>query len=113
VEGKARNGRFAEQVGASGDVNGDGFADILVCERGFRAGCGRVVAYYGSPAGLGTQPAWSLVGTDHPQEELTLLIADGIGDANNDDYDDAVIVWRYKAKETGAVSASRSNCLDS
>lgn len=62
--------RFGDQAGAqmgraatgAGDVNGDGFDDLLVGAEWYDNGEvdeGRAYLFYGSPTGLATQPAWT------------------------------------------------------
>ena len=48
---------------AGGDLDGDGFADVLVSEPAWDGAAidqGRVVGYRGSATGIGTSPSWTL-----------------------------------------------------
>src|SRR5687768_8486721 len=53
---------FGEALCALGDVNGDGFHDILVGSSRFKFSTGKVQAFFGSPNGLSISPNWELVG---------------------------------------------------
>ncbi len=84
---------FGGAVAGVGDVNGDGFDDVLVGARLQNTetvtGVGAVFLYYGSNAGLSNTPAWSATGwqTSH---RLGFALA-GLGDLNNDGYKDFAV----------------------
>src|SRR5690606_22377385 len=48
-------------VSAAGDVNGDGYADVLVsrCHRHISGCVGEVYVYLGGPSGISTSPDWT------------------------------------------------------
>ena len=65
AEGDQDGARFGYCVASAGDVNGDGFDDVLVGADEYDHGEwneGRVFVYLGSNAGLATSPAWTAEG---------------------------------------------------
>lgn len=91
VEGNQDDAHLGQTVAPAGDVNGDGYEDLLIGGRyDFGdGGTGVAYAYYGSAQGLGTQPDWSA-----PNDQPTLyeyLALASAGDVNGDGYDDVVV----------------------
>jgi hypothetical protein len=83
-------------VDTAGDVNGDGYDDILVSVEGYsqgESGEGAVFAYYGSPEGLATTPDW-IAESNLASMGFGTSISTA-GDVNNDGYDDVIIGTRY------------------
>ncbi|RMF18137.1 MAG: hypothetical protein D6761_03215 [Candidatus Dadabacteria bacterium] len=83
-------------VAGAGDVNGDGYADVLVGVADYDNGQideGAAWLYLGGPNGLSTTVAWSAVETDQPSAQLGFSVA-GIGDVNRDGYGDVAISAR-------------------
>jgi len=93
---------FGYPVAAAGDVNGDGYGDVLVGANGFdgaHSDAGRVYLYLGSAAGLATTPAWMMDG-DQDFAGFGVWAATA-GDVNGDGYSDAVVAaWLYDNGET-------------
>lgn len=101
--------RFGEVVSPAGDVNGDGYGDIIVSASEYDSAAaveaGRVYAFHGGPGGLGTAPSWTSSGEDFFDgdfgEELALA-----GDVNGDGYSDIIVGIRtYSTPETNAGKA--------
>jgi len=112
-EGSGPNYLFGCFVGGAGDVNGDGFDDMLISERGFsdegRPERGRVLIFHGGPNGPKATPDWEIRGP--VAYALMGLYAAGIGDIDGDGFDDvAVSAWQYThgaMKHTGLVEIYR------
>ncbi|APR86569.1 Hypothetical protein A7982_11918 [Minicystis rosea] len=77
--------RFGGSVAAAGDVNGDGYADVLVAASdGHKA-----YLYYGSPSGVGTTPV--VLDGGYASSATDPQTAVGAGDLNGDGYADIVL----------------------
>ncbi|MCA9492640.1 MAG: FG-GAP repeat protein [Myxococcales bacterium] len=76
----------------AGDVNGDGYEDLLVGLSGYdhpQSDEGAAVLYLGGPNGLAASPSWA-VESDVQYAELGRGLA-GVGDVDEDGYDDVLI----------------------
>ena len=81
---------FGGSVAGAGDVNGDGFADVIVGAPGVASGAGSVYLYLGSSAGIGTTPATTLSGVDGDNGAFGTSVASA-GDINGDGYADIIV----------------------
>jgi hypothetical protein len=92
IEGNQFGAYLGTSVGTAGDVNGDGYADVIIGAEGYDAGEsdeGRVYLYFGSPDGLGYAPAWQVEGN---QTDAHVGLAVGTaGDVNGDGYADLIV----------------------
>ena len=97
IEGGQAAAYLGMSVGMAGDVNGDGFSDIIVGAPGFDGAQpdeGKAYVYLGSATGLGLSPAWSTVGVYQLGAAFGYSVASA-GDVNGDGYSD-VIVGAYQ-----------------
>lgn len=87
-------------VAGAGDVNGDGYDDVIVGNRSFTQDgltrCGRALVFLGSPTGLSTAAAWTVTGT-RAQENLGFTVASA-GDVNDDDFGDVLVGNSFQAR---------------
>ncbi len=92
AEGDVRSGYFGGAVSSAGDVNGDGFDDVLVGQPGDLMARGvhsRAVLYLGSAEGLGQEFAWQVV-EETGARRLGASVA-AAGDVNADGFDDVLV----------------------
>jgi len=83
---------FGVSVATAGDVNGDGFSDVIVGASGYDGalnGEGRAFVYHGSSTGPGTTPAWS-AGSNQASTGFGFRVATA-GDVNGDGFSDVVV----------------------
>ena len=100
AEARVESGQGSGQLGHSvaiGDVNGDGYADLVTGAFGFdgpssRGGgvinSGRVSLYFGGAAGFNTTPDAQL---DGPQANARAGAAVAVGDVNGDGFGDVIV----------------------
>jgi hypothetical protein len=98
-------------VAGAGDVNGDGYADVIVGAHYYDAGEadeGAAFVFLGSAGGIaGGSPASAAATLQSNQEGANLGVGvAGVGDVNGDGYADVIVgAWLYDAGETDEGAA--------
>ncbi|MEE9269195.1 MAG: FG-GAP-like repeat-containing protein [Candidatus Krumholzibacteria bacterium] len=102
AEGDQASANFGWSVASAGDVNGDGFDDVIVGVPQYTNGEteeGRAYVYLGGSGGLATTPAWTVEG-DQAFANLGYSVA-GAGDVDNDGFADVIVgAYRYDNGES-------------
>ncbi|MEM7534562.1 MAG: FG-GAP-like repeat-containing protein [Chloroflexota bacterium] len=88
MQGAEEDSQFGMSVDGAGDINGDGFADVIIgAPGGFdETRSGIVYVYTGSADGLTDTPAFTIAGD--PADNRFGRVVNGVGDINADGFDD-------------------------
>ena len=97
VEGNQMNAQFGVSVATAGDVNGDGYADLIVGAHTYDSAQvdeGQAFVYQGSASGLSTTASWTAEGNQiNAQFGVSVATA---GDVNGDGFSDVIVgAWTY------------------
>lgn len=123
AEGEQAGAGLGAGLAGAGDIDGDGFDDLLIGSPGFDGAFtneGRVALYLGGPAGPATQAAWTVLG-GQDGAALGGEVA-GVGDLDADGFADFALglpsfdglatddgaVWVYPGGAAGPGPRSRS-----
>ena len=96
LAGTQKAGRFGDSVAAAGDVNHDGYADVIIGapgHDGVEPDVGAIFVYHGSSTGLADSPALTITG-QQKWGEFGNAVA-GAGDVNGDGFDDVIVGEHY------------------
>jgi hypothetical protein len=106
-ESDQQNARYGYSVSGAGDVNGDGYSDVIVGAPEFdngEDGEGMAFVYHGSASGLSLTADWT-VESDDDYANLGYSVS-GAGDVNGDGYSDVIVgVWFYTNGQAGEGAA--------
>jgi len=92
AEGDQDYGHFGEFLASAGDVNGDGYDDVIIGAPEFNNGLaneGRATLYHGSASGLNASASWATYGNQYAAAFGNSV--NSAGDVNGDGYDDVVV----------------------
>jgi len=81
--------RLGASIAGAGDVNGDGYSDLLVGAPGTNSDRGQAMLFLGGPSGLAASPVWTVTG-GAANDGLGSVVA-GAGDVNGDGLDDVLV----------------------
>ena len=91
-ESNQSGANIGQAVSTAGDVNGDGYADVIIGAPHYSSGQvgeGKAFVFYGSPAGLGSTPNWTAE-SDQAGAAFGCDVGTA-GDVNGDGYGDVII----------------------
>lgn len=108
ANGSQTDSHFGQDVGTAGDVNNDGFSDVIIGAWSYDSGAltnvGAAYVFHGSATGLSTTPAWTRIGTQaYSNYGISVSTA---GDINGDGYSDVVVgapEYTYTVSNEGAA----------
>ncbi len=93
---------YGISVSAAGDVNGDGYSDVIVGSLNFTSGFaqeGKAFVYHGSSTGLSNSANWSALG-NQTQSNFGYSVSTA-GDVNSDGYSDIIVgAYNYDNGQT-------------
>lgn len=94
ADGNQADAHFGISVAGAGDVNGDGYDDVIVGAPDFDGGAtnsGRAYVFHGSATGLSTTPDWIADAPKVEEHGFFGIVVGPAGDVNGDGYADVAI----------------------
>ncbi|MBK8983698.1 MAG: FG-GAP repeat protein [Ignavibacteria bacterium] len=107
MSGLTTSSRFGHSISSAGDMNGDGYSDILIGSPNYASSRGRFVVYYGGSV-MDTVSDYGITGTA-ANDNLGTSVS-GAGDLNGDGYSD-ILIGSPGYDTTGGVYTVLGNSL--
>ena len=98
ITGGASNYLFGYSVSTAGDVNNDGYDDLIIGARGYNSNRGRAYIYFG---GMVIDTTSVVIMTGEASSNLFGKNVSNAGDFNNDGYDDVIVGAQGYSSSTG------------
>ncbi len=109
LTGESAHEYFGTSVSNAGDVNGDGYSDVIVGAFSYNSNTGRAYIYYGG-SNMDNTADITLTG-ESPNDYFSLSIS-GAGDVNNDGYSDVIVgAYGYNSNTGRAYIYSDNSAL--
>jgi hypothetical protein len=99
LTGQATTYAFGNSVGTAGDINDDGYSDVVIGAEGYLSSTGQAYLYFGTVGGLDSTPTITLTG-ENVGDHFGARGSTG-GDVNRDGVDDFIIGAPYYLNYTG------------
>ncbi|MGG7660909.1 FG-GAP-like repeat-containing protein [Dyadobacter sp. BHUBP1] len=91
IKGTQDQAHFGWDVSGAGDVNGDGYSDLIIGAHGYDNGDGAAHIYYGSPAGITAGNVTHLYAHETGMAAAMGESVAGTGDLDGDGYGDVIV----------------------
>ena len=98
MTGEATSNIFGVSVSSAGDVNGDGYSDVIVGAYGYNGNTGRAYIFYG---GLSMNNIADVILTGEVANDNFGISVSSAGDVNGDGYSDVVVGAHGYSNNTG------------
>jgi hypothetical protein len=88
MNGDSANYFFGSSVSSAGDLNGDGYSDVIIGARGYRNNTGKAIVFYGGESMNNTS---DVTLTGEASDDNFGLSVSSAGDVNADGFSDAIV----------------------